>query len=311
MNKQILSKLVSGFFYFAFAVFILIYMRRLDFETIKDVEISYGFIFLSMIFSLANRFFNSYVWMKILENLGAKVNNYSELNYVYAKAWLGRYVPGKVTWILGKIYFASKHGISKKKLGVSSVFEGGLQVLTGFLFGSILLFITNGLYLIHPKLQLFLMVFTFLICFLLIPAVFNKIMKLMYWVLKKKSIEQEHMIDWKLILRSLLFFSVSMTIGGISYFLLTQAIFPLSLVKLPYYIGAINIASSIGIASIIAPSGIGVKEGILILFFNEIMPKDIVVVVTIFSRIWGLIMDLMFFIISYFLSEFRKESNCS
>lgn len=303
MNKKSLSKLISGFFYIAFIVFIFIYIGKIDFETIKNVEISYSFIFLSLLFSLVNRFFNSFVWMKILESLGAKIESYSDLNYVYAKSWLGRYIPGKVSWILGKIYFASKHGISKKKLGVSSFFEGVLQVLSGLLYGSILLFLTNGLNIIKPRLRFFLIIFCLIICSLLIPAIFNKIMKLVYWMLKRKHLEKEHLINWKLILRSLLYFFVSMTIGGVSYFLLNLSIFPLSIAKFPYYTGAINIASAIGIASLIAPSGIGVKEGILILFFNEIMPKDIVLVITVFSRIWSLIMDLMFFVISYILAK--------
>lgn len=303
MNKGIVAKFISALFYIVFIFFLFVYIKNLDFDKLRTVRISYSYLFFAIILGFLNRFFNSFVWLKILENLGARIDNYLFLNYIYAKSWLGRYIPGKVTWIVGKIYFATKHGVSKKKLGVSSFFEGILQVLAALLYGSILLSITNGFNTLSHELRIFLIIFCLVICIVLVPSIFNGIIKFVYWVLKKKKLEEEHLINWKIILRALLYFIISMTIGGISYFLINLSIYQIPISRLPYYIGAINLAGAIGIASLIAPSGIGVKEGVQIFFLNQIMPKEIVLVVTLFSRLWAIIMDLLFFGVSYILTK--------
>lgn len=47
--------------------------------------------------------------------------------------------------------------------------------------------------------------------------------------------------------------------------------------------------------AIFAPSGIGVREGIQLVLFSLIMPKELALAVTIITRLWSVGMDFVFF----------------
>src|SRR5690606_15773151 len=101
---------------------------------------------IATLLAMAFRYWGAFIWLAILRTLGATRlrQNLSQLLHVYAKSWLGRYIPGTAPWILGKIYFASKLGVSKNKLAVSSLLEGGLQII-------VTLVIAVGILLLDPK----------------------------------------------------------------------------------------------------------------------------------------------------------------
>jgi uncharacterized membrane protein YbhN (UPF0104 family) len=55
-----------------------------------------------------------------------------------------------------------------------------------------------------------------------------------------------------------------------------------------------------------APSGIGVREGIQLALLNIIMPAEYALVITIFTRLWGVVTDFLFFGIAYTISKINK-----
>src|SRR5690606_3920237 len=130
-SLRLVKKLLPSLFYISIVVFLFLYLRSIDFSKLKGIEVAWQYLLLSGVFMLIARYIGVFVWMNILKNLGAKNLKEStpQLTYVYAKSWLGRYIPGTAPWILGKIYFASKLGVSKNKLAVSSLLEGALQIV--------------------------------------------------------------------------------------------------------------------------------------------------------------------------------------
>jgi uncharacterized membrane protein YbhN (UPF0104 family) len=62
---------------------------------------------------------------------------------------------------------------------------------------------------------------------------------------------------------------------------------------LPSLIGAWSFSATVGLVSLFAPYGLGVKEGILTLLLSMYMPTGTAAAVAILSRIWSISGDLL------------------
>src|SRR5690606_3786732 len=139
----------------------------------------------------------------ILRALGAKGlrRKKEQLVYVYAKSWLGRYVPGTAPWILGKIYFASQHGIPKNKLAISSILEAGLQIVVILALSLAALLIDPRFGVVSVPLRALMYIALILCIFVMIPAVFNKAMSVAYKILKKKVLPEDDKVTNSMVIK--------------------------------------------------------------------------------------------------------------
>src|SRR5690606_14053307 len=118
-TKSLIKKLVPIVFYGLLVVFLGLYLQSIDYSRLGEAKFHTGYFVIASILALGFRYWGAYIWTVLLRSLGAKsVRMDLTLTYVYAKSWLGRYIPGTAPWISGKIYFAARQGISKNKLAV-------------------------------------------------------------------------------------------------------------------------------------------------------------------------------------------------
>lgn len=291
------KKIVPIIFYAALVVFLYFYLKSIDFERLKDLQVDWLFVALSTIFGLAFRYWGAYIWLVLLKGLGAKnLTNKTQLLYVYAKSWLGRYIPGTAPWILGKIYFASKQGISKNKLAVSSLLEGGLQVNVVLILSLLILSFDSRLNIIDIRFKFLMIAIAVVGIISLTPRVFNKIVSITYKLLKKKTLDEEHLANGKTIMTGAGLYAVGAVISGVSFFYMAKAVFPdLLYSDALFVIGTASLAGAVSMLAVFTPSGLGVREGIQLALLSLIMPTELALVVTVFTRLWSIVTDLLFF----------------
>lgn len=291
------KKIVPIIFYAALVVFLYFYLKSIDFEKLKDLQVDWLFVALSTIFGLAFRYWGAYIWLVLLKGLGAKnLTNKTQLLYVYAKSWLGRYIPGTAPWILGKIYFASKQGISKNKLAVSSLLEGGLQVNVVLILSLLILSFDSRLNIIDIRFKFLMIAIAVVGIISLTPRVFNKIVSITYKLLKKKTLDEEHLANGKTIMTGAGLYAVGAVISGVSFFYMAKAVFPdLLYSDALFVIGTASLAGAVSMLAVFTPSGLGVREGIQLALLSLIMPTELALVVTVFTRLWSIVTDLLFF----------------
>jgi uncharacterized membrane protein YbhN (UPF0104 family) len=216
--------------------------------------------------------------------------------YVYAKSWLGRYIPGTAPWILGKIYFASKQGISKNKLAVSSLLEGGLQVNVVLILSLLILSFDSRLNIVDVRFKFLMIAIAVIGIISLTPRVFNKIVSITYKLLKKKTLDQEHLANGKTILTGAGLYTIGAVISGVSFFYMAKAVFPdLLYSDALFVIGTASLAGAVSMLAVFTPSGLGVREGIQLALLSLIMPTELALVVTVFTRLWSIVTDFLFF----------------
>lgn len=306
--RSFFTKVFPFLFYGLLFVFLAIYLQSIDYSVFKDVQLNWWFLVIAFIFAMFFRYWTAYIWVVLLRNLGAKsIRLTRDLLYVYAKSWLGRYIPGTAPWILGKIYFASQHGISKNKLAVSSLLEGALQIAVLMAISLLLLISDSRLDVVGSQYK-FLMVIGLIGCFIsLLPPVFNFFVGLAYRIFKKKALSIEHYASARTISLGAAMYTFGALINGLSLFFIAKAMYPdLGYEQLSFVIGVGTLAGAVSMLALFAPSGLGVREGIQLALLSLIMPTEIALLVTIATRLLSLVCDGAFYGISYLLKQSHR-----
>lgn len=73
---------------------------------------------------------------------------------------------------------------------------------------------------------------------------------------------------------------------GVSFFLFIKSIYPIRIVHLPIISSIYPFAWSISFMSLITPSGLGVREGVLSMFLTTCLPPMPATLVALLSRLW-------------------------
>lgn len=294
------KRLLGVLFVVLIVTFFVIYLRGIDYNEIRKLSISWPTFVIASLFSLAFRYWGVFIWRTILKDLGSKeLPPFHLLSSVYAKAWMGRYIPGSVTLIAGKIYLASSIGISKSRLAVASLLEAIVQIVAVATVSLFLVGFDSRSSSIPTELKLLLVAGAVVLLVSLHPSLFNRAVRFIFEKVRGKKAYSELSINNKAVSRSFILYAIGTFISGLSYFFLTKSIEPTTSWNLFFYIvGAYNLAGVIGIATPFVPSGLGVRDGAQLILLSAVFPKEIALALTIVSRLWSAIVDILFFLIA-------------
>ncbi|WP_213814366.1 lysylphosphatidylglycerol synthase transmembrane domain-containing protein [Glaciihabitans sp. dw_435] len=310
--KRVLKTGVPIAFYVLLIAFLVYYVSQIEWSTLANIQFDWWFFIVACVLGLTSRYWSAYIWIVILRSLGAKQAVYQPvLIYVYAKSWLGRYIPGTAPWILGKIFFASKQGISKNKLAVSSLLEAALQIVVQLALSIALLLFDPRIDLIPEQYRFikWLMVLVLIGCIVaIIPPVFNRLMGLAYKLLRRGTFEREHHATWRTISSGAGLYLVGSIINGLSLFFIAKTVVPdLPYSTVFYVMGVGTLAGVAGMLIVFAPGGLGVREIVQAPLLGALMPAAVAAVVVVISRLWSVLMDLLFFAAAWSALRIRGE----
>ncbi len=285
-----------GVFFVLIVVFLVLYIRSIDFDKIRAIRPNWWYVGLATVVSLLFRYLGIVVWRGILRDLGSKeLPSFAVMADVYATSWMGRYIPGTVTWIAGKVYLASAWGISKSRLAVASLLEGGVQVAALTFVSFLLLGFDKRFDVLSGGAKLLLMLLGIGVLVVLIPAVFNHLFVLAFRVLKRGSPHADLHINGRAVTRAFALYTVGGFLSGGACYLVAKAVMPsLPLDTYLYVVGSFGLATVAGMAAPFAPSGLGIRDGVQLVLLTAVMPKELALVATIFIRLWSVVADALF-----------------
>jgi uncharacterized membrane protein YbhN (UPF0104 family) len=280
----------------AVVVFLVLYLRGLDWHAVRSTRVHWPTVAVASVVGLAFRYVGVLVWRTILVDLGAdRLPPFTTLADIYAKAWMARYIPGTVTWIAGKVYLASQHGISKSRLAVASLVEAGMQLTALTAVSLLLIGLGPRVAAIPVGLDIFLAVFGAVLLALLSPVCFNAVVRRGYRLVFRREGGAELRTNRKALIHSFGLYAVGGLVSGTSYFLMTDAIWAgTSWHDYAYLVGAFNLAGVVGMAALFVPSGIGVRESVQLLLLTVLMPKETALLITVVTRLWSVAVDVGF-----------------
>jgi uncharacterized membrane protein YbhN (UPF0104 family) len=287
-------------FYLVLAVFLVIYLTRVDYSVFATSTFAWWFLTVAGAFALGFRYWQAFIWITVLRGLGAReVRLTADLAFVYAKSWLGRYIPGTAPWILGKIYFAAAHGVSKSKLAVGSVLEAVIQIAVLLSTSITLLLLDPRLDVLSPLVKLAMLVVLIAAIIGLMPPVFNWFMRIIFRLLRRPTLSRENRAGWRTIATAAGQYVIGAGLSGLTLFFVVKSVYPvLPFEDIFFVISVGNLAGAASMLAIFAPGGIGVRETIQLLLLGLVIPTAMAVVAVVLTRLWGVAMDALFFFVT-------------
>jgi uncharacterized membrane protein YbhN (UPF0104 family) len=294
----------------AFVGAIFLFLGRIvwgNWNQVQGAEFTFQIplLILSTLIFVFSYFIQICAWYLITLKLGIAIP-FKETLTSWFTSQLGKYLPGKIWLFLTRLYLYDSRGKSKKAIAVALYFETVTMVMAAgliFLVSLLSLKKVHSSYLRIPSSGvIFLCIFAFLS---LHPKVLQKILNPVLKRLKKEPISISiSYSDILLVLGVCLF---SWVTGGIGFYLFVDAVFPVSSNYMLFLTGALAISSTLGLLALFAPSGLGVREGVLVYLLSLIMPSTVAVILSILTRLWMSFIEIGGMGVVYLISLPQKK----
>ena len=307
MIKKIKIKKILQYILITTIIFFIGKSFYINYEKISifDYTLNYFYLFIATIFLIYSNIFPVFVWKFLIKKLGGKLNRNQALK-IWFLANTGRYLPGKIWSQAGIIILAEKEGIKKNISVQSLIYSQFYSILVGLFIVMIVFknYLKENGYLEIPDSTIYIiLIITSIIVFN--PKILNSVLNLfLIKIFKKNKLKDNE--DILLKKKDIFLFVCLQFINwlniGFTFYLFTIAFTgDFSLIfNNPKYLLILPAAWTLGLLAIFTPGGIGVREGILILFLTSIIGPELALILPWLNRIWITAIEFLFAIVFYF-----------
>ena len=302
-NKDKILKICK----FLFIILVIYFLSKFLIKNIGDVKkehfemnwpIFIGSIFLYFIYMITL----ASLWHYITYLNGCSVK-YTDAVVSYLYSILGKYIPGKVFMLAARLPAYEKQGVQLSKVTVCFFIENGCTILgSAFIFLISLFFFPNKLLGDYSYLIVIGLMIAFFIC--IHPKIINWGLRIIGKIFKKDNLEIP--MTYSQMLKVVLLFILNWLIVGAGFYLLVRSIYPVPINKALYCAGMYGVSVMLGILVIFTVSGLGVRETIIIAGLMLIMPKGYAGIVSVVSRLWATIAELILIVIAFIFTRIMK-----
>lgn len=225
-------------------------------------------------------------WVSVLNGLGPRVT-VPRAAQVMLVGQLGKYVPGSVWSYLLQMELGRQYGISRPRVLISSLYVAGIGVVSSLVLGGLALpTVLRGN---RELLWLFPLLPIGLVC--LHPRVMTAVADLVLKVFRRPPLD--HTVDLASVVRALSWSVASYVLYGVHLWLLVNSLVDPSIRSLVLLTGAMSLAFSAGLFAFIFPSGVGVREAVLIGAMTVLVTVPQATALSVVSRVMFTAADLV------------------
>lgn len=213
---------------------------------------------------------------------------------IWSISQMGRYIPGKVWAVVGRIHLCEQEDIPKLKTAISMYLELLIVIVAAlFLFlGGLPFWVTplpitdyNWLFYLLPVLLI-----------TIHPRVFETILNFLLRFSKQEPTNVH--LGFGALFQLMLLALVNWLLIGGALFCVIRTVYVVDLISIPLLGGIFALSWLLGMVALFAPSGIGVREGLLAYLLSFHLPVYIASVVVILARVIFLAAEGLFFAVA-------------
>ncbi|WP_148664979.1 hypothetical protein [Sulfuricaulis limicola] len=231
------------------------------------------------------------LWRWLLELLVKKKPSLKAVLKIQILSWLGRYMPGKVGMLLGKVLLGKEIGLPGAALASSVLYEHLLFISSGF--SIVLLTLGSSVVAKLISIDISVMQVILLVGVILISAPY--LIKTAFYLLEKIMTPGDHKDIAVLSLQNtgLMFlgYHLAHISAGAGFFLLLHTLIPGIGITALSAVGIITAAHLAGILAFFAPAGLGVRESVMTWLLLPYMSLDNALSISILTRAWSTVAD--------------------
>ncbi|MEO0081543.1 MAG: lysylphosphatidylglycerol synthase domain-containing protein [candidate division WOR-3 bacterium] len=207
-----------------------------------------------------------YAWKLVLAGLGERMSFFRS-SAIIAVTQLGKYVPGKVWFTLGRVSLASREGIPVAKSLVSILVETGFALLSAvLLFGLAVLYVPRS----GMPWSVYLLFLTVPMCLVVTyPPILNRVLAFLLRRFRQPVFRLS--FSYLRLLSVLAVYTVDWVVQGIGAFLLINSYSVLPVSALPALVAGYSVSWILGFLFLLAPAGLGIREGIYTFILDKMV----------------------------------------
>jgi hypothetical protein len=256
----------------------------------SDYEWRFDFFYLALSVALI---FLYYVqqwggWRLIMKSFGDPMRR-SDSAVVWYSSILGRYVPGSVAMVAGRIGMCRRHGIPASTTFASLVYENALILISSLLLAAASVPFWPPFP--YERYALLLTLLAPVGLAFLHPAIFGRLANAGLRRLKREPLKAT--LPFRRVLLLVPYYVGGWLLLGLSFCALAASIAPVEAGDLALLIGGYAFAWEIGFLALVTPSGLGVKEGILYVILRLVFPAPISAALVVLSRLWQTLAEVI------------------
>lgn len=298
--KKILSILVILVIFIFLVKNLILNWSKIPFD---DLHFNALFLLISFLALIVHFMSYSKSWQEIMRALGSSIS-FTQSFWMIATTQIAKYVPGRVWYMVGRVYIGKKEKMSGESLAVSMILETCLLLISSsiiFLFSTIVV----GKYsFINLSICIILLIVAIVI---LNPQILSRVINFFLKIFKKPRIKLT--VSYLQILKLSIYFFGLWFAQIIGFYFLINAVYPISISKIFTLSAAYTLSWISGFIILFAPGGLGVREGMMTLLLSPILPTPLAIAISFIARVWITIFEIVIFFVGLLIKNRHKRSN--
>jgi uncharacterized membrane protein YbhN (UPF0104 family) len=226
-------------------------------------------------------------WRVSLRELGSTVRVDAAAK-IYLLGQLGKYVPGSVWALALQMELATRAGVSRRRGMTASVFAIAINVMTGLLLGlAVVPTVVSG----RPWLIAAAIALAVVCAVALSPSVLTRLVDAGLRALRRPPVGRR--VTWRGLLTASAWSIGSWLTYGMAVWVLTVGVGAPAGESLGLCLSGVALAMTAGFLVVIAPSGIGVREGVFVAALSPVLPPREALAVALAARLVFTVADLI------------------
>jgi len=258
--------------------------------TAFEFHLKYHYLAISIVLLLGFFTLRVYCWKLILQKMGI-VLPFRKCIKVSFVSMMGKYLPGKIWLVMGRVYLSGREGVPEVEAFASVVIEIVLEMVASIFFFFFFLLSALEKPLLSPTVSYSLgaVMVVGLVC--LHPKVFFGAIN--FILARWKGEVLTTTLSYRDIMKLLVLYNFLILFQGIAFYFFVNALCYLSPTKLLGLTGSLAAAGVVGTLSVFTPSGLGVREGILAFLLSTYVISPMAVLISLLARLWVTIGEVL------------------
>jgi len=233
------------------------------------------------------------LWGRLLRRLDGTRIAATEAMAVQTLSWLLKYVPGQVGSVVNKVLWAGKRGISRTVVIISFVYENVLLLIASLVPSTLILLLVLGVDLFGENPVTLLVPLLALIPLGLVmwKPFFHRMVNLAARRTLKSEVPEEYFLSTPQTLASIAEFLLPRLVNAVGFVMLAATVTEVTPAEWLPFGAAYVLAGGVGLLALFVPSGIGVREAVIVLILSQYTTTAQAIIIALLARLLSTLGD--------------------
>jgi hypothetical protein len=258
-----------------------------------DFSITFGAV-LGFLLLVAAVPLSGLLWAHMLRmRLGVTAPSLRDTIATHCLSWVLKYIPGQVGSVANKVLWAQRRGISRVYVSITFVYENVFLQLASIVPSVVIISFAlgAGIFTNNPATLLLPLVAIVPLLLLAHGPTFHRLSQWGLRKILKRELNPEYFLTSREALLLQLEFLAPRVLNAIGFVLIAASVVPIEPTEWLPLGAAYVLAGAVGILAFFVPSGLGVREAVIVLIASQYMSVADAVVISLLTRLYATVAD--------------------